>query len=72
MSDKAYGLDIDDLPDGWMPLELVVALRCLNEDGEETAVLRQTAGLNEYEVIGLLRSAERYMLHSNPWSDDTD
>ena len=65
----AYGLDIADLPDGWTPLEAVIILRCMDEDGEDREVLRST-DMRDCDVVGLLRIAEWNMLNANRWEDE--
>ena len=66
----AYGLDIGDLPDDWTPLELVTVIRCLDQDGNETAAMRTTDGLQDWEIVGLLRTAENQTLTASRWEDE--
>lgn len=48
------GFDIYTLPAGWMPLEGVVLVKCLDEDGQSSWAFRSTAGLNDEELLGAL------------------
>ena len=68
----AYGLDIQDLPDDWTPLELITVIRCLDEQGCERAVMRSTDGLQDWEIVGLLRTAEHETLNGERWEDESD
>ena len=68
----AYGLDIQDLPDDWTPLELVAVIRCLDGDGRETAAMRNTDGLQSWEIVGLLHTAEHQTLSAEQWEDEDE
>jgi len=48
------GLHIYDLPSGWIPLEGVVLVKGLDEDGHSSWVFRTTGGLNDEELLGVL------------------
>jgi hypothetical protein len=48
------GFDIFALPSGWMPLEGVVLVKCLDDEGDLTWAFRTTAGLTDEELLGAL------------------
>jgi len=48
------GLHIYDLPARWTPLESVVLVKCLDEDGHPSWAFRTTSGLNDEELLGVL------------------
>ena len=48
------GFDILALPSGWMPLEGVVLVKCLDDEGDLSWVFRTTAGLTDEELLGAL------------------
>ena len=48
------GFSVAALPEGWTPLEGIVLVKCLDEDGRETWSFRHTEGLSDEEAIGAL------------------
>jgi len=48
------GLAIQPLPDRWSPLEGIVLVKCLDEEGSPSWAFRTTAGLNDEELLGVL------------------
>lgn len=48
------GFDILALPSGWMPLEGVVLVKCLDDEGDLSWAFRTTAGLTDEELLGAL------------------
>ena len=48
------GITIHPLPEGWSPLEGIVLVKCLDEDGHPLWAFRTTAGLNDEELLGAL------------------
>lgn len=53
-----FGLEpVDGLPEGWTPLEAIVAVKCLDEEGEVAIHTTATAALNSWEALGMLHDA---------------
>jgi len=48
------GLYIHELPDKWSPLEGIVLVKCLDEEGSPSWAFRTTPGLNDEELLGAL------------------
>jgi hypothetical protein len=48
------GLEIHPLEAGWTPIEALVVVKCLNENGEPTWSYRTTNKLNREELLGVL------------------
>lgn len=48
------GFSIPPLPPGWTPLEGVVLVKCLDEEGHSSWAFRATRGLNDEELLGAL------------------
>lgn len=46
--------EVHPLPPGWTPLEGVVLVKCLDEDGRSSWAFRTTGGLNDEELLGVL------------------
>ncbi len=44
------------LPEGWVPLEMVTVVKCLDEDGEPGLCIRQSGGVSAWEVVGMLQT----------------
>lgn len=53
----AFGLELKPLDDDFIPLEAVVLLKCLAENGEPTIEIRSTDALNSWDRIGMLTVA---------------
>lgn len=47
-------LEVHALPDGWTPLEGVLLVKCLDEEGHASWAFRTTGGLNDEELLGVL------------------
>ena len=66
------GLAVHRLEPGWTPVEALVLVKCLDEDGDPTWAYRTTARLNREELLGAL------MVHTDvlrkelrdEWDDD--
>ena len=54
IADVLSGLAIQPLPDRWSPLEGIVLVKCLDEEGNPAWAFRTTAGLNDEELLGVL------------------
>jgi len=51
---EAFGLNVSDLPEGSMPLEVVGAVKVLNEDGHPELWGFQTKSVTFWEAVGML------------------
>lgn len=49
----AYGLETISLPDGYTPLEVIVAVKCLSESGHVALVHRFSRNLTTFEAVGM-------------------
>jgi hypothetical protein len=49
-----FGLEVGDLDDGVTPIEVVVSLKGLDENGRVILYERMSAGLSGWEAIGML------------------
>lgn len=78
----AFGLEVNDLPDGCTPLEVVGAVKVLNDEGELELWGFQSENVTFWEAAGMLRvSLSEYedhitMYHFDPtkleFNDDED
>lgn len=51
MSSNAFGIELDgDLPEGWTPLEVVITVKCLNEEGKVAMDHFASHSLNSWEA----------------------
>ena len=48
------GMGLHPLPEGWTPVEALVLIKCLDEDGDPTWSYRTTAAPNREELLGAL------------------
>jgi hypothetical protein len=48
----------EELPEGWTPLEAVVAVKCLDDEGKVQMFHTATEALNNWEALGMLRDAQ--------------
>lgn len=51
---EAFGLKVSDLPEGSMPIEVVGAVKVLNEDGFPELWGFQTQSVTFWEAVGML------------------
>jgi hypothetical protein len=61
MSDL-FGLPVEDLPEGWQPVEVVAIVKCLRPDGTTFPYglcSRVTDGLSPWEAAGMAEWAHR-------------
>ena len=54
---QVYGLEAAPLPEGYVPLEAAVVLKCLDEDGDTVLLTRTTSTLALWDRIGMLTCA---------------
>ena len=52
-----YGLETQDLPDGYTALEAVCVIKCLDDEGRVTLMLRSTSGIMSWEGLGMHEAA---------------
>ena len=48
------GLTIAPVPEGWTPIDAVVLIKCLDDEGAPRWALRTTTGINDEELLGAL------------------
>lgn len=48
------GIHVPDLPDGITPLEVVVSIKTLDQDGSIAIYERLSEGLSPWEALGML------------------
>lgn len=54
-----FGLETNNLPENWTPLDAVAIVKCLDEDGELGFAIRNTKTLSTWESFGLLEIAAK-------------
>jgi hypothetical protein len=60
-----FGLETtDNLPENWTPLDAVAIVKCLDENGNLSFVIRSTRTLSDWECFGLLEIAARTQANS--------
>ena len=42
------------LPEGFIPLEVISVVKCLDQDGDPATCIRQSGGLSREEMVGML------------------
>jgi hypothetical protein len=52
--DLLHGLHFEQLPENWTPVDAVVLVKCLDEDGSPTWAFRTTDDVNDEELLGAL------------------
>lgn len=53
---KALGLDLaEELPEGWVPLEVVITAVCLDDEGDQATFHTASPGIQTWQALGLLR-----------------
>lgn len=62
MAAEALGLSVDELPEGWQPVEALVIAKCLLPEGHESGypygvVALPSPGLAPWDVAGMARAA---------------
>lgn len=62
----AYGLEVTELPDGYTPLDVIGAIKVLNDEGEIELWGFQSDNLTYWEALGILTVAiKEYDQHIN-------
>lgn len=74
MSATIYGLEITDLQEGEIPLEAIVIVKVLTDDGSTALSIRHTSGLLAWDRVGMLSLArDRASLDgANGWIPEDD
>lgn len=49
-----FNLETEPLPENWTPLDAVAVVKCLDEEGNLSFVIRSTQSLTDWECYGLL------------------
>lgn len=57
MAINVSNIKLQDLPEGYMPLETVAVIKCLDANGSPTLAIRMSKGLMPWEAIGMLVTA---------------
>lgn len=55
---NVLGVEVPELPAGYVPLEVVVLVRALAEDGRPALAVRYSEGITSWEAVRMLRAAE--------------
>jgi hypothetical protein len=65
---------IDGLPSGWIPMEVVCLLSCLNADGNGEWTVRHSPGLSSMELLGGLTIQLELLKHDvvASWIEEDD
>jgi hypothetical protein len=50
---SAYGIEIPDLPAGAIPMEVVVLVRYVDDEGDTTTAEVRSAGMSTQEALGM-------------------
>lgn len=55
-----FGIEVDRMYDGYVALEIIALVKCVDENGEERWISRTSAGVGDPERFGILTfEAER-------------
>lgn len=68
------GLEVADLPDGFTPLEAIVLVKALDDEGDVTWCRRGTDGLTDEECVGILTADTQRIVNSlnERWMTEED
>ena len=75
MTQFVFGLEVEDMPEGWTPLETFVILKCLDEDGDVALLTRSTEPVRSWDAVGMLTAAldvQRHRLRDGFISDEEE
>lgn len=54
-----FGLTpLDKLPEAWTPIEAIVAVKCLDDEGKLRMFYTATEALNSWEALGMIRDVQ--------------
>lgn len=62
----------DELPEGWTPLEAVVAVKCLDDEGNVQMFHTATEALNNWEALGMARDIQLQLEKGLAKGDEDD
>ena len=48
------GMDVGELPEGWVPIEAIIIIKAMRDDGYEQIVCLETQPLSMHEGVGML------------------
>lgn len=51
------GVEIQPLPDGWVPLEIASMVKCLDDEGDVNWISRYTVQQHYIEALGAMQAA---------------
>lgn len=54
---QLLNIDMPDLPEGYVPVEAVAVIKCLDDQGNLTIAVRTSSGVMAWEAVGMLISA---------------
>lgn len=57
MSDEVFGLQFTDIESSDIPVEGILIIKALDEDGDPQTVIRATEGISKPEALGMLVGA---------------
>lgn len=68
---EIFGLQFTDLPDNHVPIEGVMLIKTLDEDGDPGLEIRSTGGLSNPEALGMfITAADKARRElADTWSD---
>lgn len=57
-----WGIEMDGgIPEGWTPMEVIVIMKCMDNEGKVRIGYRTSKGWTTWESLGALRAFERSM-----------
>lgn len=48
---------VGDIPEGWVPVDVVSVIKCLDDDGDTALCVRTSGTLSTWESVGMLTAA---------------
>lgn len=51
---ELFGIEVDDLETNAMPVDVIVFVKALDGNGDPTLYRRQSDGLGDFELLGIL------------------
>lgn len=52
-----YGIEVPDMPNGYLPTDVVVLVKALGEDGKARYIELRSPGMSSIEALGMLTTA---------------
>jgi hypothetical protein len=56
-SETIFGLNVEPMDEGYIPLEAICIIKALDDGGEPTLVVRHAGEINDWERVGMLSAA---------------